>query len=258
MGYVNNLRDRLDKTKAKQIIFKMDSAIDFMLLPAVNQQIQLHKNNSSSPWHGCTIAIAPNATDRIPSNMNKNLTHAYYLKSHLTKEIHQFTVINPTENRDNELLNLEYDGRFTHSGSLTGQRYDNQQYTVSIDETNGREIKSYSFNRDLANGNKPDIYIANYYGKILTCNESGLVTPNMMRTQKSPSDISGIAEYQNNVINFSEKNLIQDGDVDREWELPSLNIVNGFFIVLLLEDSYGPFRIWKPKAASCPRPTQHS
>ena len=225
MGYVNNLRDRLDKTKAKQIIFKMDSAIDFMLLPAVNQQIQLHKNNSSSPWHGCTIAIAPNATDRIPSNMNKNLTHAYYLKSHLTKEIHQFTVINPTENRDNELLNLEYDGRFTHSGSLTGQRYDNQQYTVSIDETNGREIKSYSFNRDLAD-RKPDIYIANYYGKILTCNESGLVTPNMMRTQKSPSDISGIAEYQNNVINFSEKNLIQDGDVDREWELPSLNIVN--------------------------------
>ena len=226
MGYVDRLKERLDKTKAKQIIFKMDSAIDFMLLPAVNQQIQMNKKTPSSPWYGCTIAIAPNATDRIPSSMNKNLTHAYYLNEHFTKGIHQFTVINPTENRDNELLNLEYDGRFTHSGSLTGQRYDTQQYTVSIDETNGREIKSESFNRDLANNNKPDIYIANYYGKILTCNESGLVTPNMMRTQKSPSDISGIAEYQNNVINFSEKNLIQDGDVDREWELPSLNIVN--------------------------------
>lgn len=206
MGYVDRLKERLDKTKAKQIIFKMDSAIDFMLLPAVNQQIQMNKKTPSSPWYGCTIAIAPNATDRIPSNMNKNLTHAYYLNNHFTKGIHQFTVINPTENRDNELLNLEYDGRFTYSGGITGQNYDRQKYTVSIDETNGREIKSDSFKRDLADC-KPDIYIANYYGKILTLNESGLVTPNMMRTQKSPSDISGIAEYQNNVINFSNETL---------------------------------------------------
>ena len=206
MKYVDSLKERLDKTKAKQIIFKMDSAIDFMLLPAVNQQIQMHKADSSTPWFGCTIAIAPNATDRIPSNLNKNLTHAHYLNGYLTAEKHQFTVINPTENRDNELLNLEYDGRFTYSGGITGQNYDRQKYTVSIDETNGREIKSDSFNRDLAD-NKPDIYIANYYGKILTCNESGLVTPNMMRTQKSPSDISGIAEYQNNVINFSNDTL---------------------------------------------------
>ncbi len=202
MGYANRLAERLDKTKAKQIIFKMDSAIDFMLLPVVNQQIQMYKNNKESPWYGCTIAIAPNATDRIPSSMNKNLTHAHYLNEYITAEKHQFTVINPTENRDNELLNLEYDGRFTYSGGITGQNYDRQKYTVSIDETNGREIKSDSFKRDLADC-KPDIYIANYYGKILTLNESGLVTPNMMRTQKSPSDISGIAEYQNNVINFS-------------------------------------------------------
>ena len=206
MGYADRLAERLNKTKAKQIIFKMDSAIDFMLLPVVNHQIQMYKNTKESPWYGCTIAIAPNATDRISGSMNKNLTHAYYLNKYFPKEIHQFTVINPTENRDNELLNLEYDGRFTYSGGITGQNYDRQKYTVSIDETNGREIKSDPFNRDLAD-RKPDIYIANYYGKILTLNESGLVTPNMMRTQKSPSDISGIAEYQNNVINFSNNTI---------------------------------------------------
>lgn len=198
-SYMNRLEDRLRKTGATQIILKMDSAIDYMLLPAINQRIQ--NSITGSIWKGRTITIVPNISDVSSGSINKTKTHLYALEKAIGKDnLHSFTVLNSTENKDLDTLNYKYHGQFTRDSSMTGQNFDNTGHAVYFDKDTNTDIKEKSIDLDSDN---PDIYIANYYGEIQSHNPKGICTPVMLQTQKSASDVEGITEYETNVAEYT-------------------------------------------------------
>ena len=198
-SYMNKLEDRLRKTGATQIILKMDSAIDYMLLPAINQRIQ--NSITGNIWKGCTIAIVPNISDVSSGSINKTKTHLYALKEAIGKDkLHSFTVLNSTENKDLDVLNYKYHGQFTQATSMTGQSFDDTAHVVYFDKDTNTDVKEKSIDLDSDN---PDIYIANYYGEIQSHNPRGICTPVMLQTQKSANDIEGISEYETNVAEYT-------------------------------------------------------
>lgn len=198
-SYMNKLEDRLRKTGATQIILKMDSAIDYMLLPAINQRIQ--NSITGGIWKGCTIAIVPNISDVSSGSINKTKTHLYALKKAIGKDkLHSFTVLNSTENKDLDVLNYKYHGQFTQATSMTGQNFDDTAHAVYFDKDTNTDVKEKSIDLD---SNNPDIYIANYYGEIQSHNPRGICTPVMLQTQKSANDVEGITEYETNVAEYT-------------------------------------------------------
>ena len=198
-SYMNKLEVRLRKTGATQIILKMDSAIDYMLLPAINQRIQ--NSTTGNIWKNCTIAIVPNISDVSSGSINKTKTHLYALEKAIGKDkLHSFTVLNSTENKDLDVLNYKYHGQFTQATSMTGQSFDDTGHAVYFDKDTNTDVKVKSIDLDKDN---PDIYIANYYGEIQSHNPRGICTPVMLQTQKSANDIEGISEYETNVAEYT-------------------------------------------------------
>lgn len=217
-SYMDRLEDRISKTGATQIILRMDSAIDYMLLPAINERIQCAVDGSI--WKGCTITIVPNISDVSSGSINKTKTHLYTLEKAIGKDkLHSFTVLNSTENKDLDVLNYKYHGQFTQATSMTGQNFDNTAHAVYFDKDTNTDVKKTPLDLDR---NNPDIYIANYYGEIQSHNPKGICTPVMLQTQKSANDVEGISEYETKVAEYAygeipkipEKMITMDGIPD--------------------------------------------
>lgn len=201
--YVNRLVERVKDTGATQIIFKMDSAIDYMLLPAVNQRIR--QSVDSDAFSKCKIVIVPNISDVSTGGINKNKTYLYTLNRNITKgNLHSFAVINSTENKDLDTLNYKYHGQFTKDSSITGQNFDMSSHGVYFDKSRNRVVKEPSLDMDRAN---PNIYIANYYGEIQTLSPNGVCTPAMLKTQKNAKDSEGVAAYESEVMSYAYTGL---------------------------------------------------
>ena len=195
-NYFNKYLDALEKElKAhkgtKQIIFRMDSAIDLMLLGALNQKI--HQANSSDVFDGLSIVIAPSITDKAGMGINKNLTHYSNLNDTLGNKLNNFTVLNTTKNKDLQLQNYIHRSQFSKEG-LSGQ-YLQRTYDVST-TPEGRPNTKDQLNK------KETIYMANYYGDIESTHFSDSCVPSMLYVQRNANDITGISAYENAVLNF--------------------------------------------------------
>lgn len=200
--YLEKLEERLRDTGAEQIIFNMDSAIDLMLFTAVNQRIA--EAPSIDIFYGKKIAIAPNITDKAGLNVNKNVTYYNNLNDAFVtnNNLHNFNVINTTQNKDLEVLNFKYHSQFTNEG-LVGQYVENT-FTVGTNE-NGRPVTK----KQLGRTPEP-VYVANYYGEIETVNTNGTATPNMLYVQRNATDIAGIARYENSVVQYDSRKIAEE------------------------------------------------
>ena len=190
--YLDALEKELKNRKGtKQIIFRMDSAIDLMLLGALNQRIK--QANSDDIFNGLSLVIAPSITDKAGMGINKNLTHYSNLNKTLGDKLNNFTVLNTTKNKDLQLQNYIHRSQFSKEG-LSGQ-YLQRTYDVST-TPEGRPNTGEQLNK------KETIYMANYYGDIESTHFSDSCVPSMLYVQRTASDIVGISGYENSVLNF--------------------------------------------------------
>lgn len=196
-GYVDRIEKQLEATGAKQIIFRMDSAVDLMLFSILNAT-----KNEKKRFKDITFAIAPNITDQAGVNVNKDVATYNFLDTTFGAKLHDFTVLNSTENKNLELQNFKYNSQFTKTG-IVGQ-YVRETYAVKID-SKGQVIRKEQLGKRVDKDNP--IHLANYYGEIESTNTTNTASSSMMYVQRNANDIKGIIDYENRVLNFNASGI---------------------------------------------------
>ena len=195
--YVDKIEKQLEATGAKQIIFRMDSAMDLMLFSILNAT-----KNQNRRFKDITFAIAPNVTNQAGVNVDKSVATYNFLNTTLGAKLHDFTVLNSTENKNLELQNFKYNSQFTKTG-MVGQ-YVRETYAVKID-SKGQVIRKEQLGKRVDKNNP--IHLANYYGEIESTNTTNTASSSMMYVQRNANDIKGIIDYENRVLNFNASGI---------------------------------------------------
>lgn len=233
-GYVDRIEKQLEATGAKQIIFRMDSAVDLMLFSILNAT-----KNEKKRFKDITFAIAPNITNQAGVNVDKDVATYNFLNDALGAKLHDFTVLNSTENKNLELQNFKYNSQFTRTG-MVGQ-YVRETYAVKTD-SKGQVIRREQLGKRIDKDNP--IHLANYYGEIESTNTTNTASSSMLYVQRSANDIKGILEYENRVLNFNAPKANEEADKKKLGDVSSNQvqitatnfneIVNGKHLVFTL------------------------
>lgn len=226
-GYIDKLKRELTKAKdegkeVKQLIFRMDKAVDLMVMGLLNTEISKAKNNPDNILSGVTIAVYSSISPKAGADVDREIVQ--YENIH-TADLKHFSVLAPTEYKNLNLQNFIYTPMYTHEG-LSGQPI-KMDFKVSSDIRGGKANTRGSY------WNQGTVYLADYFGRIEATNSNNTCTPGMLYVQHSPSDITGASKYENDIVQFDYNAQLDAYDGDKKVKflenLPEESIVTTDF-----------------------------
>lgn len=217
-GYIEKLKQELTKAKKEgkpvtQLIFRMDKAVDLMVMGLLNSEINKATNDANSILHGVTMTIYSGVSPKAGADVDRDIVQ--YENIH-TEDLKKFTVLAPTEYKNLDLQNFIYAPIYTPEG-LSGQITD-LTFKVSSDVQGGRA------NTSKSHYSKGTIYLADYFGRIEATNSNNTCTPGMLYVQHSPSDITGASRYENDIVQYNYEAQLNAYEGDKKVKyLENLN-----------------------------------
>ena len=216
-GYIEKLKQELIKAKEEgkpvtQLIFKMDKAVDLMVMGLLNTEIN-QATDDGNILHGVTMTVYSGVSPKAGADVDRDIVQ---YENIYTDDLKDFTVLAPTEYKNLDLQNFIYAPIYTQEG-LSGQPTD-LTFRVSSDVHGGRA------NTRGSHWKRGTIYLADYFGRIEATNRNNTCTPGMLYIQRSPNDISGASKYENDIVQFDYEAQLDAFDGDKKVKfLENLN-----------------------------------
>lgn len=220
--YINQLTTAVREKGFKQIVFRMDSAIDRILFSAVNKEIL--NATKDSAWDGVSIALAPSITDKASGIVDLDVSIEHQLIEKLGEgNVGFYTVLANNKNKNLKRANYKYNNIFTNdyiNGNYIQRR--NEEVPVLYKEGDPNGIQSHKVRSLNTKGNS---YIS-------TANALGVIDNNTFSNAKTVTPTYyhiSTGDYSTSIINDDGNVRKYDGysnsELDAEFETAMLNTV---------------------------------
>ena len=214
-GYLSVLNSEVKDKGATQLVFGMDSIVDYLIVNAIlNTNIVFKYNNLTN----ISVVVLPKITE-TGNSVDPDVRWNHFLKDKLGKDnFKTLGVIARNQNKNLNKFNYLYNNSFSKLG-ITGKSNINASFAYG--STTGATETCLNMNQQRCS-----LYAADYYGFVDKNNllmTSGYikVSPTLIQTDSSPES-SGVLAYQNSLSNppktiqgvmekFGEKNISING-----------------------------------------------
>ena len=194
-GYLSVLNEEVKDKKATQLVFGMDSIVDYLIVNAIlNTNITFQYEN----LRDISVVVLPKITE-TGNSVDPDVRWNHFLKDKLGKNTNFKTlgVIARNQNKNLNKFNYLYNNSLSKLG-ITGKSNINASFAYG--STTGATELCLNMNQQGC-----PLYAADYYGFLDNNNlimESGYikVSPTLIQTDSSPES-SGVLAYQNSLSN---------------------------------------------------------
>lgn len=220
-GYLSILNAEVKDKGATQLVFGMDSIVDYLIVNAIlNTNIVFKYNNLTN----ISIVVLPKITE-TGNSVDPDVRWNHFLKEKLGEKTNFKTlgVIARNQNKNLNKFNYLYNNSFSKLG-ITGKS--NIHASFAYSSSVGATEECLNMNQQRCS-----VYAADYYGFIDKNNllmSSGYirVSPTLIQTDSSPES-SGILAYQNSLSNKTKTiKEVEDSFIEKGISIQGMKTFN--------------------------------